>query len=59
MTRDPGLNGADVEGWRYQALLEIADLIGLHTDLESMLRDIAACIQEVVEFDALGLVAPP
>ena len=44
--------------WRYPLLLEVMDLVALHTDLDALLPDLAESLQKVVDFDTLGLVLP-
>src|SRR5512147_2137936 len=44
--------------WRYRSLLEVMDLVALHTRLDRLLPDLAECLQKVVDFDILGVVLP-
>jgi formate hydrogenlyase transcriptional activator len=55
-SKSPDAGGG--EGWRYQVLLEVADLIGLHTDIERLLPDLAECLKRVVAFDSCGILLP-
>jgi formate hydrogenlyase transcriptional activator len=43
---------------RYQALLELMDLVALHSEFHAMLPDLAGCLRNVVDFDTLALVLP-
>jgi formate hydrogenlyase transcriptional activator len=49
---------AGKEDWRYRCLLDLVDLIGLHTDLDELLPDLATCLAQILDFDAAGLVLP-
>lgn len=44
--------------WRYRALLEVMDLVALHSDLDGLLPDLGVCLRKIVEFDGIGLVLP-
>jgi formate hydrogenlyase transcriptional activator len=46
------------ESWRYRVLLEVTDLIGLHTDIERLLPDLAECVRRIVTFDSCGILLP-
>jgi formate hydrogenlyase transcriptional activator len=41
---------------RYQALLEVAESIALHGDLQALFHDLAVHLPHVVSFDSIGLV---
>ena len=41
---------------RYQALLEVAESIALHGDLQALFHDLALHLPHVVNFDSIGLV---
>jgi formate hydrogenlyase transcriptional activator len=41
---------------RYQALLDVAESIALHGDLQALFHDLARHLPRVVNFDAIGLV---
>ena len=53
-----GANVGRETSWRYLSLLQVVDLIALHTDLEEMLPALSAALAKVVEFDALGFILP-
>src|SRR4051794_8183162 len=41
---------------QYEALLAVAEAIGAHRDLQSLLHDLAGRLQEIVQFDHVALV---
>jgi formate hydrogenlyase transcriptional activator len=41
---------------RYRSLLEVTDLIAVHSDIDRFLPDLAACLRAVVDFDGMGVV---
>jgi formate hydrogenlyase transcriptional activator len=42
--------------FRYEALLKIPELTAFHEDLESTFRGLAACLPDIITFDALCLI---
>ena len=53
-----GARQADEGDRRYRSLLEVTDLVALHTKLDDLLPDLVGCLLKVVDFDALGVVLP-
>jgi formate hydrogenlyase transcriptional activator len=56
MRIDPRSSSAETLPQQYRILLEIADAITAHQDVTSLLKDLAARLQHVVEADGINIV---
>ncbi|MGV3520069.1 sigma-54-dependent Fis family transcriptional regulator [Luteitalea sp.] len=50
------LGGVATGEARYRALLEVMDLVALHSDIDGLLPDLTEALRRVVDFDGLGVV---
>ena len=46
------------DDWRYARLLEVMDLVAVHSDLEAVLPDLARCLRKVIDFEAISIILP-